>query len=104
MADVDVFDLREQEKQRADAEAKAKLRQKTEIEDLKWLMSNRRGRRIVYGIVEQAGVFRLSFHTNALQMAFNEGGRNGGLNMVAKLNEHCPDLYALMLKEHSENE
>lgn len=100
----DAFDLRAQEAVREDAEEKAKLRARLEIDDLKWLMSNKRGRRVMHGLLERAGVWRLSFHTNALQMAFNEGTRNEGLALLAKLSEHCPELYSLMLKEHRDDE
>lgn len=100
----DAFDIRAQEDARKDAEEKAKLRARIEIDDLKWVMSNKRGRRMMHGILERAGVFRLSFHTNALQMAFNEGTRNEGLAVLAKLMEHCPELYSLMLKEQKDDE
>jgi hypothetical protein len=55
-------------------------------------------------LLEHAGVWRLSFHTNALQMAFNEGSRNGGLRLLDQLVKHCPELHTQMLKEHSDNE
>lgn len=100
----DAFDIRAQEAAREDAEEKAKLRARVELDDVKWMMSNKRGRRVMHGILERAGVWRLSFHTNALQMAFNEGSRNEGLAMLARLMEHCPELYALMLKEHKDDE
>lgn len=71
----------------------------TEESDLKWLMGSRRGRRIVYRLLEQAGVFRSVFNTNAMQMAFSEGCRNYGLRTLTLLTTHCPELYAAMLKE-----
>lgn len=100
----DPFDLGGQAVAREEAEEKAKLRAKQDIEDLKWLMSNKRGRRLMHGILERAGVFRLSFNTNALTMAFNEGTRNEGLAQLVRLVEHCPEMYALMLKERKEDE
>ena len=100
----DAFDLRGQEAVREEAEEKVKLKARIELDDLKWVMQNKRGRRFVHGILERAGIWRLSFHTNALQMAFNEGSRNEGLGMLAKLTEQCPEFYALMLKEHAEDE
>ncbi len=100
----DAFDLRAQDTAREEAEDRAKMRARLDIDDIKWLMSNKRGRRVIHGVLERAGVWRLSFHTNALQMAFNEGTRNEGLAMLAKLTDHCPELYAQMLKEHKEDE
>lgn len=70
-----------------------------EINDLKWLMSNKRGRRFVFRLLERAGVWRLSFNTNALSMAFNEGARNEGLRLMALITQHCADRYSEMLKE-----
>jgi hypothetical protein len=100
----DAFDLSAQAEAQEKSSDKAKLRARVEVDDIKWLMSNKRGRRIVYGLLDRAGVWRLSFHTNALTMAFNEGTRNEGLATLAKLTEHCPELYALMLKEHKDDE
>lgn len=100
----DAFDLRGQEDARTEAEERAKLKARIELDDLKWVMQNKRGRRFMHGLLERAGIWRLSFHTNALQMAFNEGSRNEGLALLSKLNEQCPELYALMLKEHADDE
>lgn len=99
----DAFDLRGQEEARAEADKKRALRERVHVEDVKWLMSNKRGRRIVHRLLERHGVWRLSFHTNALQMAFNEGTRNEGLALLAQLNEHCPEFYAQMLKEATDD-
>lgn len=100
----DPFDLAGQQAAREDADERAKLQARIEIEDLRWVMSNKRGRRHIHRQLERAGVWRLSFHTNALQMAFNEGTRNEGLALLALLVKHCSDLYAQMLKEHSEKD
>jgi hypothetical protein len=81
---------------------RAKFEGELEIADLKWLMSNKRGRRFVHRLLERAGVWRLSFNTNALSMAFNEGTRNEGLRLLAQLTEHCLDRYSEMLKEQKE--
>ena len=78
--------------------------QKVEIDDLKWVMSNARGRRFVAGLLDRAGVFRSSFSTNALQMAFSEGNRNEGLRLLDQLMCHAPDRYAEMLKENAAND
>lgn len=99
----DPFDLDSRESQEADAAQRAKLIGKIEEEDLKWLMQSKRGRRIARRQLERAGVFQLSFNTNALTMAFNEGRRNEGLALVSKLLAMTPDQYTLMLKENNED-
>lgn len=97
----DPSDLNSQEAKRADTNIKARLAKETEEDDLKWLMSSRRGRRIVWRLLDQAGVFRSSFSTVAMQMAFNEGYRNFGNRMLALINTNCSDLYNQMTKENA---
>ena len=100
--DHDPTDINGQASAKADQAKRAKLARETEVEDMKWLMSSKRGRRIVWGLLERAGVFRLSFNTNAMQMAFSEGGRNAGLYLVAMINTHCPEQYQAMLQEQKD--
>ncbi len=95
----DALDLETQDATRQEAEARAKLREQEEREDLKWQMGSKRGRRIVYRLLERAGVFHISFNTNAMQMAFNEGRRNEGLALTNRLMATCPDLWTQMMKE-----
>ena len=98
----DPTDLRGQE---ADREDKAtRLRLDTEVEelDVKWLMGSKRGRRILGRLLDQAGVFRISFDTNAMRMSFNEGQRNFGNRTLDLIVKACPDLYLVMLKESND--
>ena len=62
-------------------------------------MGSKRGRRIVWRFLDRAGVFRLSFNTNAMTMAFAEGNRNEGLRILAQIHALCPELYTTMVKE-----
>ena len=95
----DPLDTRSQERAKSDKDTKSKLVSDTEDADLKWLMGSKRGRRIIWRLLDQAGVFRLSFNTNAMQMAFAEGNKNYGLRTLAQIQALCPDLYPLMVKE-----
>lgn len=85
---------------REDAKHEARI----ESDDMKWLMGNRRGRRIVWRLLSRAGVFRTSFSTNAMQMAFNEGNRNEGLRLITSLLQTCPERYAEMLQEQTKHD
>ena len=96
---MDPLDTEANEDDRKKREKLAQLAELREAEDIKWLMSSKRGRRIVNRLLQEAGVYRLSFHTNALQMSFNEGNRNTGLRLLAAITEHCPDRYAEMIEE-----
>ena len=95
----DPFNTKAQDEAREDAELRARLARETERDDIKWLMSSKRGRRIVWRLLEQAGVFRSSFSPTAMQMAFNEGYRNYGNRTLDLIQEYCLELYPLMLKE-----
>lgn len=97
------LDTRGQEAAKADKASRDKLARDNEDLDLKWLMGSKRGRRIVWRFLEFAGVFRLSFNTNAMQMAFAEGNRNSGLRMLSQIHMLCPELYPVMVREHDES-
>lgn len=97
----DPLDIRGQERARSDQQLRDKLAQETEAADVKWLMSSKRGRRVVWRLLDQSGVFRLSFNTNAMQMAFAEGNRNFGNRVLALIHTLCPELYPTLVKENS---
>lgn len=98
-ADYDPTDL-SAEADRDDERAKtADQLKEQEARDWRFLLGDARGRRIVWGLLEKAGVFRVSFSSDALQMAFNEGNRNLGLVIQAKMLEHAPRAYLEMLEE-----
>lgn len=97
----DPLDLRGQERSKKDAESRDRLAREGEEDDIKWLMKCRQGRRIVWRMLDQAGVFRLSFNTNAMAMAFAEGNRNAGLRLLAIVHKIAPELYQTMVKENS---
>lgn len=87
---MDVVDQEDQERRR-----------RQELSDLEWVMSDGRGRRVVWRLLEQAGVFRLSYTGDALSTAFNEGQRNSGLRLMADCLEAAPEKYTLMQAENS---
>jgi len=64
----------------------------------KTVMASREGRRYVWWLLEQTGVFRSSFTGNSTTF-FNEGQRNVGLMLVADINAAAPELYIVMLDE-----
>ena len=101
MSNYDPLDLRGQEKTEADKKLRDKLVRENEEVDLKWLMGSKRGRRIIWRLLDQAGVFRLSFNTKAMSMAFAEGNRNFGNRTLSLIHTHCSELYPQMVKENS---
>lgn len=81
---------------------RAKQKALAKVNDIKWLMGQRPGRRIMYGLLEEAGVYRGSFTGNS-ETFFNEGKRAIGLLYLETLNAHCPEEFMAMLKEHKED-
>ena len=102
MNSYDPTDLRGLERSREDDATRKRLANEVEELDLKWLMGSKRGRRIIWRLLEQAGVFRLSFDPNAMRMAFNEGNRNYGNRVLDLIHKTCPELYPVMVKEQND--
>lgn len=99
MGQHDPFDTAEQDLAQEQSDERNRLAAQVEGDDLNWLMSNKRGRRFVHRLLDRAGVWRSSFNTNALTMAFAEGQRNEGLRLLAQVISLAPERYAEMLKE-----
>lgn len=104
MSNFDPLDTTSQARAKADTEARSKLVQQQETDDVKWLMSTKRGRRIVWRQLERAGVFQLSFNPTAMVMAFNEGRRSEGLRTLAQIHEFCPEQYTNMTQEQTKHD
>ncbi len=101
---TDPNDIEELEARRREEQQRLRVLVLQENDDLKWLMNAKRGRRIMHRLLARAGVFQLSFNTNAMTMAFNEGRRNEGLALTQKLMAACPEQWALMIKENAEKD
>lgn len=71
-------------------EVKAHEIRRQEVGDLKWLMANVQGRRIVWRLLDRAGVYRSSFNHSGSLMAFAEGRRDMGLFLLAEVGEASP--------------
>ena len=97
----DPTDLSLQDEAAANRNLKGRLERDSEESDVKWLMSSKRGRRIVWRLLSQAGVFQPVFHPTAMIMSFSEGKRNYGLQILTLVNTHCSDLYSTMVKENT---
>ena len=101
MSNYDPLDIRGQERAKTEKDVRDRLAKENEEADVRWLMSSKRGRRVLWRLLDQSGVFRLSFNPNAMQMAFAEGNRNFGNRMLAMIHALCPELYPTMLKEQN---
>lgn len=99
MSSYDPTDLPKQQADKREEDARKRVARQQEIGDLKWLMSSPRGRRFVWRLLDLSGPFRLSFDTNAMKMAFQEGNRNMGNQLLNEVMNLCPELYPVMVKE-----
>ncbi len=92
----------------ADAAAVAKKRQSADRAEtkrhnaLRTVMATNQGRRYVWWLLDQCGVFRTSFTGNSTTF-FNEGQRNVGLILMGDINAACPEQYLVMINEAKED-
>ena len=82
----------------------AKLRQRGLDETLRLVMSQPNGRAWVWDQLVRTSVFASCFSTRALEMAFNEGKRNVGLQLLADIMRVCPSQYTTMARENGESD
>src|SRR5262245_27176244 len=82
---------------------RAKDRDKQDAADLKAVLATQEGRRFVRGLLVDCGEHRTSFHTNAIQMSFNEGARNVGLKLKARIVQAAPEFLAELLQRDEDS-
>ena len=66
--------------------------------DLRTVMSTAEGRRFMWALLGECGLFRSSYHPSAL-IHFNEGQRSIGLSLLGRVTIECPELYLTMQGE-----
>ena len=100
---MDPFDLDAQELTRQQQETRSAIVRKVEAEDIKWLMSGPRGRRIVFRWLHRSGIWASSFTGNS-ETFFREGRREMGLWLWTLLQVECLEEYGLMIQEAKADE
>lgn len=93
------MDLDPQQQEAADAQAEAR---RVQVEDIRWMLKHKEGRRVMWRLLSEAGIYRTSFNNSGSVTAFNEGKRHIGLVLVNEINEVAPEQFLAMLKEHAE--
>lgn len=83
MAD-DEIDNAADPKRVKDKEVKVKNMAETERDDYRFLLSNPRGRRFLWGELSKHGLFRISMTGNS-ETFFREGERNQGLRLLREI-------------------
>ncbi|HBR3904197.1 TPA: hypothetical protein L9T70_001445 [Klebsiella pneumoniae] len=99
---TDYLSEEEREELAADELKRQQLRRENELNDLRLICETEYGRRFIWRLIEQAGVWRTTYTGEALSAAFAEGKRNTGLKVFSDVMEACPDQYLAMAKEASE--
>lgn len=79
--------------------AEAREAAETEEADLLSVMSTPSGRRLFFALIERAGVTGGAFDPNPHTMAFLEGRRSVGIELLQRLQQTVPQEYLKMVIE-----
>lgn len=75
-----------------------------QIDDLKKILKSEYGKRFIWKLLGDCGVFRTSFDTSGSIVYFNEGKRVVGLNLLSQIQEALPEALLDMMKQNGEND
>lgn len=98
MSTYDPTDTRALEKRDATETEKHRRIEAQRVEDFKWLMADKRGRRIMWWLLTITGVFLNPFTGNS-ETFFRCGKQLIGQTLLADVNLHTPEKYETMVKE-----
>lgn len=97
--DEDILDI-DLEKKVKESEEEQKRRRRRELNDLIKVLDIPEGRRVLWRLLSEAGVYRSSFTENSNRTAFNEGRRDIGLLLLKDVNLAKPNAFAQMQREY----
>lgn len=75
--------------------------QRQALEDWRALLALPAGRRVLWGLLEECGVFRTSWHPSAL-IHFNEGKRDVGLQILSHITAANDEALLQMMRENKQ--
>jgi hypothetical protein len=78
---------------------KNRQREDRKINDLKAVLKTPEGRRFIWNILSEAGIYQSSFTGNS-ETFFREGKRALGLMIVRDIDQHMPEAMAQMSREY----
>lgn len=102
MGTDDPTDVLAQEQWQAEQEEKRLERKRQAAEDLKWIMSDKRGRRFIWHLLEISAFLVNAFTGQREFTDFNCGKALMGQTIFADINIHCPARYETMVQEAQE--
>lgn len=85
--------------QRAAADRKRKVAADQRDADTRWLMSHPQGRRLMWSLLTDLGLYRTPYAGEANRTNFNLGQHSVALQINADLVRCAPDEYDLMARE-----
>lgn len=83
------------ESQVRQAEVKMKLLDEKNFNDLKFILDSDQGRRFMWRVLSECGVFQTSFRTSS-EIYYLEGRRSIGLKLLAEIMDCDPQAYIKM--------
>jgi len=86
----------------SDLNKEQKQKRAKELEDLRFVLSDKRGRRVINRLLEKTGVYRNPFTGNS-ETYFRCGEMNVGQFIIAEVQAVSPDSYTNLLKEFNEH-
>lgn len=91
-----------EEKAREEDAKLAQFLERRRRDDFLAIMGTQAGRRFVWGLLGDSGMFRGIYSPDHSEMAFKEGKRQAGLKLLDDCNSICPGLYLTMMDENNQ--
>jgi hypothetical protein len=98
----DPYDYSRQEAEADEKAEQLRLAHLADIAELRSVLSTRRGRNLIFRMLERTGVFRLSY-TGDENTFFREGERNVGLWLLNLVMEAGPAHFTAMMQEQQQD-
>lgn len=84
------------------AEQKAKDTRKQELNDIRTVLANASGRRLIWRLMGKCKTFESTFSVDSLSMAYNSGWQDLGHFIMSEIVEADENLLLKMMKENKE--
>jgi hypothetical protein len=92
-------DLVEQDATREERRVEEVLDRDKFVNDFKWFMGHKQGRRIMWWLLSQSQVFRNAWRASTNEMSFVTGNQNVGQMLLTEIFAIAPDSFNTMMKE-----
>jgi len=83
---------------------KRDLADETWMEDLRWLVSTKQGKRILWTVLSKCKLFDTISHHDALAMSRLSGVRDQGLWLLSELNRADPNAFWRLVQSSKDND